>query len=312
MYLKNSLILVIGCTLATGACKKDVEASDSSSSSSGSQYVNADADNTNNIQASDDSSISGSSISIPPGSLTVSTEVTLLEGDTLSTDHVSAALDLGSDIFESAGQAVVFLSDPETNAVEPMSIGIEMGNSAALAASDDIVVIYKKIDADTGEFLLGVLPESDVTVSGNTVKLKTKHFGVYQVANSSTNITESTEIVTTVPVGIKSSPLRVGFKSASQSVDESTGSATVELEVTKSSHSVITVPFSITGTADEDDHGLIDGVFQIPAGDTTSSLSFKLTDDGTSEGDETVIITLGQAHHAALTDETVHTLTITD
>jgi hypothetical protein len=73
----------------------------------------------------------------------------------------------------------------------------------------------------------------------------------------------------------------------------------------------VAIEFDVSGTVDNTDYDAINGTLTIDSG-TTGQLNINITDDGTGEIDETLIITLTQANNAALSNDVVQTVTIVE
>jgi PKD repeat protein len=97
-----------------------------------------------------------------------------------------------------------------------------------------------------------------------------------------------------------------------QSVVENVGVVTVTVELTATTGVTVTVPYTVGGTAMAADHDLADGSFEVAPGALTGSLTFTVTDDSLVEGDETVVVALGEPENAVLGTPAVQTITIED
>ncbi|HBC87923.1 MAG TPA: hypothetical protein DCZ94_13295 [Lentisphaeria bacterium] len=106
----------------------------------------------------------------------------------------------------------------------------------------------------------------------------------------------------------------VQFTSASQSKAESAGTATVTAQLSVVSGQVVTVPFTMTGTATGagTDYSITASPITIPAGSTTADITITIANDSIDELDETMIVTIGTPTNATKGSTGVHTLTITD
>ncbi|MDW7773480.1 MAG: Calx-beta domain-containing protein [Desulfobulbaceae bacterium] len=108
----------------------------------------------------------------------------------------------------------------------------------------------------------------------------------------------------------------VNLTTDSQTVAEDVGSVTVTAELSRISDQPVTVPFTVSGTAEGGgtDHDLADGDIIISAGSLTGTTTFNVIDDGFDEGSETVIVTMGMPVNAAkgATDEQIITITDND
>ncbi len=75
----------------------------------------------------------------------------------------------------------------------------------------------------------------------------------------------------------------------------------------------VTIPLTVGGTANGDDYTpALPTTITIPAGEMDAQLSFQLTKDGPDEDDETLTITIGDGSGYSVSDQRIHTLTITD
>ncbi|REL36662.1 Ig-like domain-containing protein [Thalassotalea euphylliae] len=69
------------------------------------------------------------------------------------------------------------------------------------------------------------------------------------------------------------------------------------------------VPYAVAGSADSDDHDLVSGELVIEQG-TDAFITVNITEDGNSEGDETLVVSLDPSVN--LGDKSSHTITISD
>ncbi|HSR29905.1 MAG TPA: Calx-beta domain-containing protein [Anaerolineae bacterium] len=106
----------------------------------------------------------------------------------------------------------------------------------------------------------------------------------------------------------------VRLTTATQTVPESIADVTVEVELSETAESPVSIPYTVGGTATGGgvDHNLYDGTFLIPSGSLTASTTFQVIDDGLYEQDETLIITLGAPVNATLSTPNMQTITILD
>ena len=106
----------------------------------------------------------------------------------------------------------------------------------------------------------------------------------------------------------------VRLSTATQTVSESAGEVTVEVQLTGTAGATVSVPYMVSGTATGGgmDHNLASGTFQIPVGSLSDSVTFQTTDDGLFEEDETVIVSLGVPVNATLGTPSQQTITILD
>lgn len=105
----------------------------------------------------------------------------------------------------------------------------------------------------------------------------------------------------------------VSWTSSSQNVSEDSGSVTITATLDSASDSDVTVPYTVSGTATGGtDHNLNDGTVTIPAGETTGTKTFNVTDDNLEEGSETVVVTMGEPTNASKGTVMTHTITLAD
>ena len=86
-------------------------------------------------------------------------------------------------------------------------------------------------------------------------------------------------------------------------VDESAGTATFTVSLSRTSDSDVTVDFTtMDGTADAGDYTATAGNLVFLSGETTKDIAVSITDDGDEEGDETFSVELSNANGASLAD----------
>ncbi len=100
---------------------------------------------------------------------------------------------------------------------------------------------------------------------------------------------------------------------AGTTVAENAGSVSLVVTLSGPSSQPITVPFAVSGTATSgSDYALSASPIAIPAGATSASITLTTIDDATSEGTETVVVTLDPPTNATLGAITSRTTQITD
>jgi hypothetical protein len=125
-----------------------------------------------------------------------------------------------------------------------------------------------------------------------------------------TNATLGTTPVHTLTIAGQPLPT-VSFTTATQSVSEAVGTATITAQLSSPSSQAVTLPFTLGGTATTPaDYTITATPLTIPAGSTTGTVTVTVVADAVAEPDETVIVTLGAPTNATLGATTVHTLTI--
>lgn len=107
----------------------------------------------------------------------------------------------------------------------------------------------------------------------------------------------------------------VNFTVASQTVSESTPSATITAELSSVSGLEVTLPFSVNGSSSAtavDDYTLSPSPLTIAAGDTSADITVTLVDNAVDGPDKTVVVDLGTPTNAGAGIMTSHTLTLED
>ena len=105
----------------------------------------------------------------------------------------------------------------------------------------------------------------------------------------------------------------VAFALATQNVSEGTASTTATISLSAVSSLDVTVPFTVSGTANNPaDFGVSASPVMILAGQLSANVTISPAEDLLDELDETVVLTLGTPTNAGLGATTAHTATITD
>jgi hypothetical protein len=104
----------------------------------------------------------------------------------------------------------------------------------------------------------------------------------------------------------------VNFKSSNQSLSESSAGASMALTLSKPYSETVSVPFSLSGSATEDDHDLLKGSTSIAPGQTSGAITMTMKEDDTEESPENLIVTLGEPVNAVLGSKVTHTMSIMD
>jgi len=107
----------------------------------------------------------------------------------------------------------------------------------------------------------------------------------------------------------------VNFKATSQSAEETVGTISVVLELNQVATDLVTIPFSVTGTALEgagQDYLMTSSPVIINPGDKTATLYITLNNDGVMEGSESLVIGIDTPTNATKGPQNIHTITIVD
>jgi len=107
----------------------------------------------------------------------------------------------------------------------------------------------------------------------------------------------------------------VNFKTTSQSAEETQGTISVVLELNTPATDIVTIPFSVTGTAlpgAGNDYLMTTSPVTISPGATTATIYISLINDGVAEGNEVLIIGIDSPINATRGPQYIHAITISD
>jgi hypothetical protein len=156
------------------------------------------------LKASADSDISGASVLFPAGSLAVTSDVTLEEGSTLLSGSLSDDLGLDGIGFTEQGKAVAISSSVEQNTDTPFQLAFDLNESASLISSNpNLIVVYKIYDAIEKKLYFGLIPLTLLTIDGGSVKMESKHFGVFQAFSTNVLVANESKKETNKPITTK-------------------------------------------------------------------------------------------------------------
>ena len=107
-------------------------------------------------------------------------------------------------------------------------------------------------------------------------------------------------------------PITVGFAKDATLTDESAGTESIRVVLSKPAAEAISVSFAVTGgTADRpNDYLLTDGTLTFAPGDVEETIDITIGPDGTEEPNETIELTLSSATGGAALAISAHTVTI--
>jgi hypothetical protein len=188
----------------------------------------------------------------------------------------------------------------------------------------DISIQYSN---ESGIYSTSCPPAQDVTAADRiSVTIATSVVPVTPLGNFSAipiNSSSSRTILKNVKLGssgtgagsISGAISDVNFKTTSQSAEESLGTISVVLELNQPAADLVTIPFSVTGTALQgagEDYLITASPVTISPGATTTTLTISLMNDGIAEGNETLIIGIDSPINATRGPQHIHTITISD
>ncbi|PKP05000.1 MAG: hypothetical protein CVU11_02320 [Bacteroidetes bacterium HGW-Bacteroidetes-6] len=250
---------------------------------------------------------------------------------TISGINFTGATDV---LFGSSAAPFTVNSDAQITATSPIGTGVV--NVTVTTAEGTSLGASYTYDAPT---IVAISPNSGTTSGGTSVTISGLNFtGVSDVSFGATPASGFTvlsdgaitatspagsgavNVTVTSPSGTSNSMTftyipTVSFTTTASNGLESASSADLQVDLSAISASVVTVDYTVTGTASGSgvDYTLANGTLTIAAGNTTANITIaSIVDDVLIEGDETVIVTLSNPANATLGTNTVHTYTITD
>ncbi len=147
--------------------------------------------------------IAGSSIAFPPGSLAFSTSISMQTGTSLASTSVASSLGVSS--LTQASSAVVVSAGSSIDASSPFTIQLALSvTNLHFLLSDPyerLHVVYKVTQADAGQrMVMGIIPRSELIVSGNKVSFQTKHFGQFQAVYTEAAVADHKQVESDIPI----------------------------------------------------------------------------------------------------------------
>ncbi len=151
------------------------------------------------IQASEDSEISGTTVSFPPGAIAVATDITMQLGADISG---SVAAESGLTNVEATSSPVYISSSVPFDALQPFTLAIALPQGSGLTEGGDkyYTILYVVDVVASGQKVSGLIPTSKITIKDGKAYFDTKNFGVFQVAQVTTPVLEEKKTETKIEV----------------------------------------------------------------------------------------------------------------
>ena len=213
------------------------------------------------------------------------------------------------------------------------SSGAESVSSKALtvdlsaASTQNVTVDYAVTGTATGSGTDYTLANGTLTISaGNTSgtitiasivndSLDEANETVIVTLSNPSNATLGSDKVHTYTITDNDNAPVVDFELTTSSGLESVSSKSISVDLSTVSAQNVSVAYTVTGTATGSgtDYTLANGTLTINAGSTSGTITVAgIVNDGTDEGNETVILTLSSPSNATVGGDDVHTFTILD
>ena len=210
--------LPIGCKVAPLAAKSRSELSGvprnsltdaaiiSQNSGSVTARISAGSNASQSVAAPAGSRVAGAAAMFPPGSLAISTEVTVTEGQDIVGDTTLNEFGVTDSTKSASAASVSVASSSGQDATVPFTLSLPIPASSSLHLAADpksFVVVYTITkQGSTGAFR-GILLPDQFTVSGTKIIVSTKYFGVYEAVQ----VTKPVASVTVSETKISAPPL---------------------------------------------------------------------------------------------------------
>ncbi len=156
----------------------------------------AGSDKVQIVSASNNSSIAGTQVSFPPGSIAIATSISIGPGDSLTTDLGQGGLDLGTEV-TAAATAVTVSSSILMDASQPFTITLAIPDSSGLRLQQDtltnLAVLYRVDKHAAGGAFAGLIPRDQITIKDGYAQVSTFHFGTFQAVFTKAVVTKPIE-----------------------------------------------------------------------------------------------------------------------
>ncbi|MBC7658088.1 MAG: hypothetical protein H7249_00115 [Chitinophagaceae bacterium] len=184
---------------STGSTSRDSTGSTDVSTTKSITQVDAGSTTALRVGVSDTNALKGTSVTLPPGSLNISTSIVIEQGADFANSNIASEVQLvGNVSVTGAGNGVIVR--PSENAVlnKPLTISLPLPTSAGLrlgAAAPAYAVYYKYLDPATNQLVAGLKIVDgvstkfayDTTAKQDTIQLD-GYFGIYWVVTLSREV----------------------------------------------------------------------------------------------------------------------------
>ncbi len=227
-----------------------------------------------------------------------------IDGDGMSNDYEDAN---GLDKFDASDRD----GDLDGDGVSNYDEFVASTNANAddyppvITLPDDVTVdatgLFTAVDIGAATAVDGLDGAVTVTSDSSTYFTPGAHIVTWSATDAANNNTTANQTVNVIPL--------VGLSKDQDATEGSSSTFKVILNGPAVSYPVL-VPYTLSGTADNSDHDLVDGTATITAPGLETAITVNLVNDGPGEGRETLIVTLGTPSNAVLGPKSTHTLSI--
>ncbi len=288
--------------------------------------------------AGSDYTLSAGTLTFNPGDTTQTIALQVIE-DPAQESNETVVIDLSSPTNAGLGaraRHTYTIQDNDSAPTVSFALGTANGNEdsspvaveVVLSAASGQTVTVGYAASTTGTAIAG----SDYTLTAGTLSFApgetSQTFNLNISEDALDEVDETVELALSNPVNAQlgtalhtytiidnDAAPDVSFDAAAQQVSENVGgSLNLILRLSAVSAKAVTVPFTVSGTATAgSDYTIVTaGDVSIPAGVDSGSITIDILDDMTSEGNETVVVSLGSPTNATAVAPIAHTLTIID
>jgi len=143
------------------------------------------------------------SVSFPPGSLAIDSEVTIEQGVLVANAVTAAQLGLGSTSSLQVGVPVAITSSTSQDAVTPFTVSLSLPSGSSLALADqylNLLIVYKATLRGESKTVVGTIPRNKLTIVDGKVQFSASYFGNYQTVITGSTVQAVAQV--TVPAGV--------------------------------------------------------------------------------------------------------------
>ena len=192
--------------------------------------VEANSKETQLVNVPSGSAVAGSSLLLPPGALSISTQILIEEASPLTTATSLSELSIQSEVLQQ-GTAVSIQASDLIDAKVPMTIAIPLPTGFGLAETEytRVAVLYRVTRNDQASNVSGIIPYAQISFQNGFAKVQSLYFGAYQVIVTSVPL-EAKEVKVETPAFTKSTlenKPKITLTSASEVVIQKNRSITI-------------------------------------------------------------------------------------
>jgi len=243
----------------------------------------------------------GTPTNATPGAITAHT-YTILDDDSTRTVAFAVATSSGSESMATVNLAVNLSAAFGKAVTVPFTV-----TGSATGGGTDHTLANGSLSFAIGDVTRNVIftVVNDVVDEPNETVIVT--------LGTPTNATLGATTVHTYTITDDDAPPTVAFTGGTSSGAESATTVTLTVNLSAASTQIVTVPFTVTGTAaNPADHNRGNGTLTFNPGVTSQTIAITVVNDTIDEADETVVVTLTAPTNATLGAIPAHTYTITD